>query len=448
MNVEQAIFTSARTDRFSGYQLVAASPGICEADARELATWGPSHDSLLESGSAAVSVNFFALPSGAFCVSQSTPEGPELSGRGGSRVYTQALVISPDSLARFANNPFAVWRAALAQGTIGIESAPPARLPPCELVGHAAAVDEALLGQLAAEPGAEWVAAVVDAALRNEVVGVSGGRLTPKLISGVINCLPVECRTQFSFTTGLRYSSSRPFRLAAITDSPAEQRRLQRQFQMQVVAVGKTKPTVGGPGESWGGFVGETLKSGRIGCLARQLRGLPAGWNVDRLSELASELLARGGGVSEPDARRAPRATESRQFEPPTNLGRQQRADCSHRRFGSAANAAVADHPVLSVHEPSAAFAMRFPQAVERMQAVEDVIFESLAGKVNELEALPRLWHSLLAISSKSAAGELREAYLRFAIEMWRELGADNPDTRHRLAAPAMEIVGLIAAAD
>src|SRR5687768_1022640 len=113
MLVEQAIFTSARTARSAGYHLVAASSGISEVDARELAAWGPSHDSLLETGSAAVSVNFHRLPSGAYCISQSTPEGPEFSGRGGVRVYTQALVMAPEALARFANNPFAVLRAAL-----------------------------------------------------------------------------------------------------------------------------------------------------------------------------------------------------------------------------------------------------------------------------------------------------------------------------------------------
>ena len=49
VQIEQAIFTSAKSDRASGYHLVSRSPGITEADARDLASWGPSHDSLLGS---------------------------------------------------------------------------------------------------------------------------------------------------------------------------------------------------------------------------------------------------------------------------------------------------------------------------------------------------------------------------------------------------------------
>ena len=52
--IEQAVFTSAPTHRATGYQLIGRSPGLAEDDARELAVWGPSHDSLLDLGPDAV----------------------------------------------------------------------------------------------------------------------------------------------------------------------------------------------------------------------------------------------------------------------------------------------------------------------------------------------------------------------------------------------------------
>src|SRR5690554_4688658 len=100
MLIEQAVFTSARTDRAEGYQLVARSPGVVEEDAREISVWCPSHDSLFEDGADAVSVNFFHLPSGAYCISKSEPAGAEYSGRRGAQVYTQCLVVSPEVLSR------------------------------------------------------------------------------------------------------------------------------------------------------------------------------------------------------------------------------------------------------------------------------------------------------------------------------------------------------------
>ena len=104
--VQQAIFTSAKTDRSAGYQILAASPGIIGFDRRELAVWGPSHDSLLDSGPQAVSVNFFPFPSGSFCISRTTPAGWEYSGRGGHRISTHCLIVSPEALRQFANHPF------------------------------------------------------------------------------------------------------------------------------------------------------------------------------------------------------------------------------------------------------------------------------------------------------------------------------------------------------
>ena len=59
--IEQAVFTSAETDRSAGYQIVAASPGLGEADLRELAAWGPSHGSLVDPSPDGVSFNFHPL---------------------------------------------------------------------------------------------------------------------------------------------------------------------------------------------------------------------------------------------------------------------------------------------------------------------------------------------------------------------------------------------------
>jgi len=133
MLIEQAVFTSARTDRADGYQLVARSPGVTEEDAREISVWAPSHDSLFEEGADAVSVNFHALPSGAYCLSKSEPAGAEYSGRRGAQVYTQCLVVTPEVLARFANNPFALLTAAFAQGSLRILEELPKELEPFKL---------------------------------------------------------------------------------------------------------------------------------------------------------------------------------------------------------------------------------------------------------------------------------------------------------------------------
>ena len=46
MRLEQAIFTSVRSERLDGYQLAARSSGVTDELAKELTGWGPAHDSL------------------------------------------------------------------------------------------------------------------------------------------------------------------------------------------------------------------------------------------------------------------------------------------------------------------------------------------------------------------------------------------------------------------
>ena len=129
--VEQAIFTSAKTDHAVGYQVISHSPGVHHVDVRELAVWCPSHDSLLDRGPDSASINFHPLPSGAFCVSRTVPAGVEYSGRGGIRVYTHCLIVPPEALAHFANNPFEILHAALSAGAMEIRDPVPRTWSPC-----------------------------------------------------------------------------------------------------------------------------------------------------------------------------------------------------------------------------------------------------------------------------------------------------------------------------
>jgi len=249
--IEQAVFTSAETDRQAGYQVVAASPGVADADLRELGIWGPSHDALCDPSPHAVSLNFHPLPSGAFCVGRTVPAGWEYSGRGGRRVYTQCLIVPPPLLTRFANNPFAVLRAATAAGAMRLYQQVPSRLEPVRLAGRAAAVNEALLERLASFPGPAWMAALVQAALGSKRVGVAGGPPGEQVLAGLLNCLPPPWRTQFPFCTGLRISPRRPFRLMALDGGPDDLRRIERLHGMTVLDLSGPPPAGLVPADGW-----------------------------------------------------------------------------------------------------------------------------------------------------------------------------------------------------
>ncbi|MEX0978366.1 MAG: hypothetical protein WDZ48_05925, partial [Pirellulales bacterium] len=220
--IEQAIFTSAKTDRAQGYQLLSRSAGLAEADARELSVWGPSHGSLLEQPGPCASTNFFTLASGAHCVSRTTVAGAEYSGRGGQQVYTQFLVVPPNVLARFANNPFAILRAAAASGALCVHESVPESLPVVHLAGRAPVVDLALMAQFARHPGSAALATLIEAALASGPLAIFSDANCEPLIAGLINALPLECRREISFTTGLKFSPSRPVRVSTLPADEAD----------------------------------------------------------------------------------------------------------------------------------------------------------------------------------------------------------------------------------
>lgn len=289
MQIEQAIFTSARTARAVGYQVVAASSGIGPADLEEIAVWSPSHDSLVERGPSAASTNFWRLTSGNYCVSRTTTSGGEYSGRVGPRVYTQCLIPSIDVLSKFANNPFALLRAAMVQGALEVYDDPPRQLDPIKLAGRAAAVDQTVLAEVLGELGPRALAALVDTALRQSRVALVSHHARPTLIAALLNCLPIECRLEFSFSTGLELSPRRPFRIVCQPNDPAVVRRIQRLGGWQVYRLEESVATLT---TSWANYLATVLADDQTAALATQLTKRRPQLTLANLESLARSLAA------------------------------------------------------------------------------------------------------------------------------------------------------------
>jgi hypothetical protein len=465
--IEQAIFTSAETDRSSGYQVVATSPGVSEADARELSVWGPSHDALLCSDPGAVSVNFHPLPSGAYNIGRTTLAGSEYSGRRGARVYTQCLIVSPDSLRRFANNPFALLKAASAGGSLRSYDEVPKRLKPLRLVGRAAVVDETLLNQLCRELGPAWLASLVQAALASSMIGIAGGSEPEQVIAGLINCLPPECRTQFSFSTGLKLSSRRPFRVVAVPQNSSEQRRAKRLYDLTILDVSGGPPSEAAPTESWAQLVHRALKSNRTSFLNKHLSGSRSDFSPQDLPALGLQLLEELDASSlendpldvEPDSTdgghgRAGRskATDGAGIQPgrrgkrkPTGKSTSHPAGNEttgpNRRFrqdhephpGFQREPAAATATKNPIQVPSKTLHPDSPEVLEKLERLDDLVFGAIAEKESLAEELKSFWPSVRAELGEALTAESREQYLRYALSLWeRFVDPADPTGTHR----------------
>ena len=465
--IEQAVFTSAETDRSAGYQVVATSPGVSDDDARELSVWGPSHDALLRSVPGAVSVNFHPLPSGAYNIGRTTLAGSEYSGRRGARVYTQCLIVSPDSLWRFANNPFALLKAASASGSLRSYDVVPKRLKPLRLVGRAAAVDEALLDRLCREPGPAWLASLVQAALASSMIGIAGSAEPEHVIAGLINCLPPECRTEFSFSTGLKLSSRRPFRVVAIPEDSSEQRRAKRLYDLTVLNLSNGPPSDAPPTESWARLVHRVLKNNRTSFLSTHLSGSRSDFSPQDLPALGLQLLeeldasslenapldvepdptAGGNGHVRPgksteggkiEAGRRPEDKPTRKSTPDaadhelTGPDRRFRQDHEpHRVFQR--EPAAATLMKQQIEAPSKALHPDSPEVLKKLERLDDLVFGAIAEKETLGEELKSFWPQVRAELGEELIVESREQYLRYALSVWeRFVDPADPNDVHR----------------
>lgn len=441
--IEQAVFTSAQTDRLAGYQVVATSPGMCEADKRELAVWGPSHESLIDSGPEGVSFNFHPLPSGAYCISRMTMAGEEYSGRGG-QVYTQCLIVPADKLARFANNPFAVLRAALAGGLLEVHRTLPRQLESMDLLGHSAAVDAPLLARLCNRLGPQWMATLVQAALTRPSVALAGSDELERVIAGLLNCLPPECRCQFSFSTGLHYSPRRPFRIVTLGGDKSQWRQFQRRYGTTVLDLSQAPPVDFAPIDGWSRLVEHVLRAGQISFLATQFSKRRFELATDDLPALGLQLLEEIDRSSLPAKRSDVRRAETKPAEPtgPNDwLDGLQHAHAAHRRFrGSAALVT----PASAETNGTPAARSDSPEVLEKLERLDDLVFEAIDGKDEALAELRRVWPRIHEELGGAVLAESREQYLHRALLLWQgtiEPGGVREASR---AIAALEVLSIL----
>lgn len=430
-NIEQAIFTSAETDRGSGYQVVAASPRVLDVDRRELAVWGPSHDALLDSGADSVSLNFFHLPSGAFCVSRTTPAGWEYSRQGGHRVYTHCLVVPPEVLQRFANHPIALARAAVAAGAMEPLREIPSRLYPLDLPGAAPAVDAKSLVCLARQVGPRQMATLVQAMLEGSHLAVDGPVPVEPLLAGLLDCLPPECRTMLTFSTGLRHSCRRPFRIVPLPRDPAARRCLANQANVVVMDLCEQQTAESVIVDDWARFIQRVLASDRVEFLAAELSQPRTDFMLDDLPSLGLQL------IEDFDASEFHELCEGVDCGVPTRGAR--RAHAAHQRFEKTVKAATATLQPIAI--PSESLNPDSPEVLERLEALDDVVFDGINGRAEAIETLRSLWPNLRAELGDRLLAESREHYLRYALSVWQRCTDLDETSDPALAVHALDVL-------
>ena len=133
----------------------------------------------------------------------------------------------------------------------------PPILPAFDLPGRTAAVDEGLLVDLTERLGPRRMAWLVEKVLSADSLVLVEAPHAEGLLAGLLNCLPVECRPEMSFATGLVYSPRRPFRVNVVeADAPAA--RLARQPGVTLLNLADKPPADFAP-TGWAAYLEEAV---------------------------------------------------------------------------------------------------------------------------------------------------------------------------------------------
>ncbi|MCA9169935.1 MAG: hypothetical protein KDB23_19805 [Planctomycetales bacterium] len=208
MLVEQAVFTSARSRKSQGYHLVAASQGLDENVLRALIKWGPSHASLTSSAANAESFNYHALTDNWQAVSRTVYGGPEYSRRGGLQVFTHYLLLRTEQWAGYDNNPMALARTAQLLGHLRLHIVTHDVLPQVELPDTAISVGTRAVSLLSIP--LQEILQILRLQDRLALIGCPDPAAAVGLL---IREFPYNERLRLTFTTGLKLSIDREFRL-------------------------------------------------------------------------------------------------------------------------------------------------------------------------------------------------------------------------------------------
>jgi hypothetical protein len=121
------------------------------------------------------------------------------------------------------------------------------------------------------------------------------------------------------------------------------------------------------------------------------------------------------------------------------------RADAPHRRFQRISPLPSAKpSPDAGSPEPSQVLGAACPTAIEKLERLDDIVFEAIAGKPGAMELLRRLWPEVLAEVGPELVEESREQYLRHALRIWRECVEGDQIRNPALAATAIGVVCLL----
>jgi len=135
------------------------------------------------------------------------------------------------------------------------------------------------------------MAALVQAARDAECLAVAAPVPSEMLFAGLLSCLPPECRRCFPLSTGLKFSSRRPFRVVALSGDHSERLWVAHQANVTVIDLADREWVENLPLDGWAQWIRRALAAHKISFLSRQLSKRRFDLTLEDLPALGLQLL-------------------------------------------------------------------------------------------------------------------------------------------------------------
>ncbi|MBA4018157.1 MAG: hypothetical protein C0483_13375 [Pirellula sp.] len=138
------------------------------------------------------------------------------------------------------------------------------------------------------------------------------------------------------------------------------------------------------------------------------------------------------------------RGRRRRKVVAPQELPHVLRSDGAHREPAAARGGAQGTDELRD--SPATTLQLGDPAVMERLEELDDVVFEAIAGKNSAIEQLQQLWPKVIGRLSPSLAEESREAYCRHALQKWLDCTENGNSRNPKLAVSLMDVLAVLLA--
>ena len=204
--------------------------------------------------------------------------------------------------------------------------------------------------------------------------------------------------------------------------------------------------------DPWARFIWRVLKSGRTSLLASQLANRQLNVTPKELPSLAMQLLEELDGHESCDPADSGAAEERLGDGPgfliekigrsPSQTPERSRADAAHGRFSK--DTCAAEAAKCRPNGPSTAVDPASLQVLPMLEALDDLIYEAVAGRETALDEIRLAWRQLCRSLDDRATAQCREHYLHYALSLWTSIGQSGDVDVGGRAIRSLDILAML----